>query len=635
MDLVLITGSLALSLYLPRQVTRHVSSPADYPPPPTFPKNNQQSDANGGGSGNATATALAPVTISVSTAISFLLLSLSILEAFPSSWMIVLDGSLLPTVYKILFAILVFSVFIVFPFAAGSKQQQFLLHAWQESAFSDVEVAKKQRMMTWNSRGLSSYLLLFLLCLVRSLLRAVYYCFALLPVFLLKKKDKGPILATTSSHRQENKHNPTYFNGVTSYGLRYYSILGGVLCCLAVFCILSVLGPWVIRTTDKTPFLTIAVSWLTAVGLLLSACINGFGSVSMPYSCLAGFYLEPIRLEAISNAHEEIQQASSSLKHRKKLLESSGGLTLQTGASVISSKSSTTHRSKRFSDIGEESKLRRRNLQTEIEFLETLVEEMKDEAADMQQMQEMAAGARTFAGRCKLWLGAVFSLILVVRLFSAAVFLWNHDYGSLPGDHERQRSGSDPITMILLWLVGHDYVTQQDYNTLSQFISCAMTAVLSFSQVRTFFRTMNSVNRRLRHFYQKVPCLTFCSSSPSSSSASSTCTSSSAGITDSSWGVYENFLACLMVCYFLSCIVLTKLMLPLDYRAAFAEALGDDTESILRIRSYSLNFTFTLSALTTAFLLGVILGIQRQNTVRHLSGWKATANTSSDQSAEP
>ena len=614
MDVLLIAGSLTLPVYLGRQLSNVVvSHPTTFQPQATTTSSLEKKPFPR----ITSAVPRVPLALLVSTVLSFFLLSLSILEAVPSSWRMVLRAPLLPTAYRIVFGILAMAVFIIFPFVAGAQQQALLEQGWcrrNDSSSEDSSGLKKGRAShSWVRSCLFSMLLL----LFRVLLGAFYCCYAVLPsLYRSHRKEKGPLLVTSSADlaRKESNVSNTESTSNSSRSPRFQlhtRFLGGFLGCFLVLCILCVLGPWVVKTTPSTPTLTVAVSWLTAVGLLLSACINGFGSVSMPHSCLAGFYLEPIRPEAISKAQEEIQLAENSLQARKDQLSSlSGG-----GLVIPQATSNNIPRGMSFSEMGEDVVLRRKNLKTEIEFLETLVAEMKDEAEDMQQMQALAANARTPLGRCKLWLGLIFSLVLIVRLFSALLFLWNHK----DGKHHQKTTGSDPITMILLWLVGHDYVTQQDYNTLSQFISCVLTAILSVSQLRTFLRTMDLVNRKLRHFYQHVPC---CLSNGSGSCASTS--SSSSGHVSS---LYENFLACLMVCYFLSCIVLTKLMLPPDYRAAFSHALGGaETDSVLKIRSYSLNLTFTLSATVTTFILGIFLGIQRQNTIRHLSVWKS-ANT--------
>lgn len=606
MDVILMVGSLALSPYLPRYIISRPDNPFQ-----------QQTTKQYFRTTRSRAPSLA---VSISGGISFLLLTLSVLEAIPSRWMLLLDAKSLPTAYRILFTLLVLLVFVIFPFAAGAQQRQVALeNLWRchnRSSMGcgdqDEESNKKKRFVFVGNSRFRNWCLKILSCIFKSVFRVIYFV-AYLPARKLCRKDGRPMTtmsvdstlptkADTENINLSSNHRPT------KNSTRTWTFIGGFCGIIFVFCIFRILGPCVVRTTDKTPILTVAISWLTAIGLLLSASINGFGSVSMPHSCLAGFYLQTIPPEAIAKAQEEMQRANESLQERKAQLASSSGLSVQSGAS-----SSTPSKGRSFADIGEEVALRRKTLMTEIEFLETLVAEMKDETMEMIEMKEMAAGARTLTGRFKLGLGVVFSVILVVRLLSAVVFLWKHDHGGIDTTEDRKKSGSDLITMILVWLRGHHYVTQQHYNTLSQLISVILTAILSFSQVRTFWRSMELVDRWLHQIFCKVPFL------PSKPVSESTKQSSSAA--------YDSFLACLMVCYFLSGIVLTKLMLPKKYRVAFAKALGDDdheTNTMFRIRSYAVNLTFTLSAFVTAFTLGILLGIQRQNTVRHLSVWKSS-----------
>eukprot|EP00527_Entomoneis_sp_CCMP2396_P003062 CAMPEP_0198154018 /NCGR_PEP_ID=MMETSP1443-20131203/66850_1 /TAXON_ID=186043 /ORGANISM="Entomoneis sp., Strain CCMP2396" /LENGTH=465 /DNA_ID=CAMNT_0043820585 /DNA_START=646 /DNA_END=2043 /DNA_ORIENTATION=- len=425
---------------------------------------------------------------------------------------------------------------------------------------------------------------------------------------------------------------------------RLSTFIGGFLGILAIFCGLGILGPWVVRTTDATPLLTVSVSWLTAAGLLISACINGFGSVSLPHSCLAGLYLQPIRPESIAKAEKEIVKAETSLQDRKDQLNGVKGLLLAPATGAMSTEGSLAKNCKisSFSDLGEDIALRRKKLQTEIDFLETLVAEMKDEATEMKEAQIMAISARTPMGRFKSWLGVVFSIVLLVRLFSAFTFVWKHDHGGMhSGGAEKSSGKSDAITTILLWLVGHDYARQQDYNALSQLISVILTAILSFSQVRTFWRIVHAVDRKL----QLACCTSISNSSNSNIPKTPPDISTSLGSKQqmskdagSSSSLYTYLLACLMGCYFLSCLVLTKLMLPKDSRAAFANALGDDShlgdgKRMFRIRSYAVNLTFALSATVTVFVLGIVLGIQRQNTVRHLSIWTSASTSKTNSSS--
>jgi hypothetical protein len=123
--------------------------------------------------------------------------------------------------------------------------------------------------------------------------------------------------------------------------------------------------------------------------------------------------------------------------------------------------------------------------------------------------------------------------------------------------------------------------------------------------VRTFLRSATAVNRRLDHFFQTCYCKngTKVDTSPEEQFPFAT-------------KLHAHVLGSLMGCYFLACIVLTKMMLPVEYRAEFSAALGG-TE-VFQIRTDAINAAFSLSAIVSTVTLGMLLGIQRQNTHRHI-----------------
>jgi len=250
------------------------------------------------------------------------------------------------------------------------------------------------------------------------------------------------------------------------------------------------------------------------------------------------------------------------------------------------------------------------NLLSEIDFLATLVNEMQEDVIEMRYSQEMFGAARTTMGRLRSLLGVVFSVILLVRLFSATMCIWG------PYKVEMSQDGSsrvDPVTMALSWLMGHSIVTRQDYSKLSQLISLLLSAVLSFSQVRNLLRTVNAINNRLRSILKKCYCRNSGKVIREDGPSLST-------------GVYSHILSFFIGCYFIACIVLTKMILPQRYRAVFSAALGGN--DIFRIRSYSVNLVFSLSAVVSAAVLGMLLGIQRQNSQRYRSTWNEGKKTS-------
>jgi hypothetical protein len=408
--------------------------------------------------------------------------------------------------------------------------------------------------------------------------------------------------------------------------------------------LVSTISPWFVRTTSTLghhsfrtmPILSITVSWLCSVGIFLSACINGFGSVSLPYSCIAGLYLEPIADEAIQRAQQEMATAQQSLQERQHRLlaqlsrtSPSSGTSLAHGVAESPPVSGNAiWRKKQSFGWGLTASVLSDSLQAtlqkqltqEIDFLTTLIHELEQEVTDMRQSQVMAAQARTPWGRIRSWLGVVLSILLVVRLLAAAWFIWRHDH---PG-HDGSKGGgsSDPVTLTVLWLIGHNYVSQQQYNTLSQVISLVLTGYLSVSQVRTFVRASDAVHRRLQQCWR--PSDDAHCEDPSVRRLSPLHRMTS--------GTFTPLIGSLMCCYFLACVVLTKLLVPAHYRRALATALQvssgvhsptekEDDERLLwffvRIRSYAVNSVFLSTAMVSTVILAMILGIQRGQSLRH------------------
>ena len=382
------------------------------------------------------------------------------------------------------------------------------------------------------------------------------------------------------------------------------------------------------------PFLSVTVSWLCSVGIFLSSVVNGFGSVSLPYSCLAGLYLEPISDEAVSRAQQELKQARKSISDRQSEMNqiNSGGLSPSIMESPPSGggdkrKSSLASRFSFSSTTEERQFTRRKQLKQEIDFLTTLVQELEQEVYDMLQSKEMAAQARTRWGKIRSWIGVFFSILLVFRLIGAAWFLWRHDH---PAEKGSKTAGSDVVTMTVSFLIGHNYVNQQQYNTLSQVISLVLTAYLSVSQVRTFVRAVDAVHRRLQQCWRP------CYSEDHIDDSSLRFMSLHSRLRSSA---YAPVVASLMCCYFLACVVLTKLLVPAAYRRALALALesssthpsaiaatasdASDEEQLLRfflrIRSYAVNSVFLVTALVSTVGLGMMLGLQRHQSMRHKS----------------
>ena len=173
---------------------------------------------------------------------------------------------------------------------------------------------------------------------------------------------------------------------------------------------------------------------------------------------------------------------------------------------------------------------------------------MSDDIDEMKHAQKLALKARTTLGRILWVFGIVFSIILVVRVILAASSILRVPNESIS---PRRR---DPITMIILWLTGHHIVSDEQYNIYLQGTSLILAGLLTISQVRNFFRVIGALGRKL-----------------SQMTGFAVDTKSDRIMGELSL-LMSSFV---MGCYFLSCVVVMKVTLPLEYRSSFSAAVGN------------------------------------------------------------
>ena len=402
---------------------------------------------------------------------------------------------------------------------------------------------------------------------------------------------------------------------------RPWMIFGGLIGVVSVLAAVGSIGPMVVHTNGNT-LLSILVSWLCAVGLLISSLLNGFGSVSMPYSCLAGLYLAPVRPEAIVKLEVELQSVREVMvKKRTELRELT--LTVKTGGGLSASGTSSSSKSSssrwNFGKIGGEMGTRRQVLQTELEFLNNLCQDMMADIEELRYSHVMSSAARTTSGKLRSLVGMAFSIILLIRLGSAVTSIWySESLDKATTRNQHKVAHGDIITKVIVWLSGHHLVSQKDLNMLSQVVSLGLTAILTFTQARTFFRVMSVVHRRLTRVYQHF----YCGKSRDYSLSVSTETLIGTAAARTSGGLmstlFSQVLAGATGSYFLSCIVLMKMMLPDAFCQDFAIAMGGT--NVFSIQASIVNTVFACSAGASLSILGMLFGIQRQNTLRHTVG---------------
>ena len=618
--------------------------------------------------------------------LSFTLFSLSIIEVAPSKWLVFLDreknadgllSSSTTTVgnhhltvtgaYAIVLWIFVIGILFVLPASVGGQVFQMAAAPSRNNKETDADdkYAKRWKLSPWWIRYSWQFTLLIL---------SICYRIVLAPLVRLGLRQAQrfspammePILMMTNNNSHTNSHNNNDGSSSSSSSSRHGGpksptsnnnnhpeitlssksvILGGVCGIVSALIILKTLGSLVInlprqRQQEMIPILSTLVSWLCAVGLMISSSLNGFGSVSLPYTCLAGLFLEPIRPEVLAKAEMELHSTTKSMElnitelHSDSFNNSSSSSSSSSGLLGDSSAArrrttvaTTTGKSGAcFADFNsDESSKRKQVLKGEIDFLETLIGELKEDIVEMRHAQEQAASARTMSGKIRSYVGVLFSIILLVRLYMASISIIcqqqsnNNNNNIIIGP---QPERGDPITTALLWLSGHHLlVSNEDYNTLSQGISLLLTAFLSASQIRTFLRTVSAVNRRVVLIYRKCYCTQrhrrrHQTEADESSYHQTTEAAAFSSSHESSpyHQIHTRILAALTGCYFLSCVVLTKMNLPMQYRSSFAAALGGMEYSI---RTPVVNLVFCCSAGISAMVLSLLFGIQRQNTKRH------------------
>lgn len=614
MDVLLAAASFGMSTYLPKCV---------HPP-------------------QTKAIESTPLTIRVASCLSFLLLSLSIIDMLPLSWMVLLTEGMIPMAYRIVLILLVGSVLVYFPAVLGaciisgtlsSTSEESLRNKIGSGPASAPQRCRRPTWMAWLCWNAWSCISKVAIIVCRNVfIKPIYR------ITVRRSSSKSVLPTAMPPTPPPNGGSVFRFPTVTPslLHLRLIPLMGSLAAIVITICVVSTVSPWFVRTTSiahhsyrTLPFLSVTVSWLCSVGIFLSSVVNGFGSVSLPYSCMAGLYLEPISDEAINRAQQELNTACQSIVDRRNELAQIAN-TAVSPAIPEAPRSGGDMRKKpipsrfSFSSPNENRQsTRRKQLTQEIDFLTTLVRELEQEVSDMRQSQEMAAQARTRWGKFRSCIGIFFSFLLVVRLIGAAWFLWRHNHPVEGGSHR----GSDPVTMTVLWLIGHNYVNQQQYNTLSQVISLVLTAYLSMSQVRTFIRAVDAVYRRIQG------CCKPCHPNETNDDSSLRFQSLYNSLRNSG---YTPLVASLMCCYFLACVVLTKLLVPASYRRALAVALettsvhpsataamvAEDGEEqllrfFLRIRSYAVNTVFLITAVISTVALGMVLGLQRHQSMRH------------------
>lgn len=519
-------------------------------------------------------------TITVSLLLSFWLLSLSVLEISPET--LLWQFQYMTLAYRLVLWGMIILLLLFIPILVGSRVVGMLL----EAPNRELRVPAS---LSWLLKigGLLSCLLHYLVLLPFA------WAFGRLKLFRRPEKtlphfDSSKSISSLGS--SVNSWKPRLL-GCQSYRLpSFFSCMGGFAGIVVTALSLKVIGPMVVPAYSTEP-LPVGISWLVSVGMMISAMLNGFGSVSLPYSCVAGLWLEPIQNDSISKAMVDLERTRDALKSKEQEQRESASPMSRSGESRSF-----------WTNYGQDDDAHRRQLATEVAFLRGLVIELEQDLRDMRASQHLAVLARTPMGRFRSYIGIVFSVVLVIRLCSACSQV-------LVARNLHQQAHADLVTRLVAWLTGQNIVTVAEADVWSNLISLGLTAILSLSQIRTLIQKVLAVQNRL---------VKFCSccylppneqiTLPSSVSSNTVGGDKESGLQS----ILRHVLASIISCYFLACVVITKLMLPPDCRVSFSAVVTG-----FMIRNETIQMTYLVSAGVSLVTFCLLLSVQRQHTNRH------------------
>mmetsp|Transcript_24671 Transcript_24671/g.50837 ORF Transcript_24671/g.50837 Transcript_24671/m.50837 type:complete len:720 (-) Transcript_24671:113-2272(-) len=400
--------------------------------------------------------------------------------------------------------------------------------------------------------------------------------------------------------------------------------------------------------TSHRYLLKCSVAMVCSFGMIIASTLNGFGSASLPHSNLLGKFLNPTCCSVLAKVEEDYHFTVKILEEKRLMLDD-----LKCSAFLSTSESRERGAMAAFQDCCRKTdthilhtiqspvnsvlseKKRIQALREEISFLENLVGDLGDDIEEMKHSQQLALSARTPFGRVRGILGMVFSVVLVVRValatFSSAFIFASSSTktqseplvstSSMQSTSPHSNSTNDPLTITIMWLIGHDIVSQRQYDLVLQGTSLLLAGILSISQVRNFLRVVSATGRKLSRIFGTPFALV------------------SAGVSSPLGAETKSKLQCIsllvasfiMGSYFCACVVTMKMILPIEYRSSFSSAVGNlDFE----LNTDFLNMTFASSACTSALLLGFLFGIQRNNTERYQMELQLSSFSATSQSAQ-
>jgi len=360
------------------------------------------------------------------------------------------------------------------------------------------------------------------------------------------------------------------------------------------------------------------VSRISNVGVLLSTLLNGFGSVSLPYSFFMAIYMKNILTpENLSRKEADLLRTTCFLEKKKEKLQSysspkNNHLDIPSDASFhdlspssITSQSSHTSRSRFWNRKPSQEKDQISSyehygevqaLEKEIKRLESIRTEQEDDYNEFKEM--ISASTIEIFGLKTLGkvLGAIFTVVLWIRVSNAVRICMSMVEQSF--NEQPEGINTDIISLTLNWLIDKELLVEDHYKILSQVLSFLLTIYLSISQVASFSRMRSNLRKKWRG------CIGFFWEENNVTNGHVQKTKEFGKLSSINDCIGELLMNFVMGSYFLSCVVLLKINLPGYYGMEFWDALGRPHFFLDR---KMINVVFLISVGISAIVLGVSL----------------------------
>jgi hypothetical protein len=263
------------------------------------------------------------------------------------------------------------------------------------------------------------------------------------------------------------------------------------------------------------------------IGVTIMALLSGFGAVNYPYTCMS-YFVRPVSDADIQNLDKRLMQTMDMIIMKKKRIALAKRDNMSKG--LMGNESRSIWRMvKSFASSSDTENIVALNEETK--GLEELSRQLFLESVDLHNEQDRKEYLKTLKGKYFNILGHFFSIYCVWKIFMATINIVFDRVGKV-----------DPVTRGLEIAVNYLGI-QFDVRFWSQHISFWLVGIIIVTSIRGLLITLT------KFFYAIA-------SSKSSN-------------------IIVLCLAQIMGMYFVSCVLLMRMNMPLEYRLIITEVLGD------------------------------------------------------------